>query len=204
MTIIGDKAKRKHEKNLGDSRLSITLYRVGAVGGATGPTEFLLSGVRCRSGYTEEFLCSHGAAVGSSITMTPTGYMTDLAWEQMTPRHVAGIRSMPFVRDNPQWWTLEILDGAGPHHSQPGPLQLRRDNKILSLKEESQSSHICQTYDRITAKTDKSTMRGALQLVRRARNVTQGVVDQYALLHVGLPAVREVNKHPEVSATLFV
>ena len=39
--IIGDAEKRKHEKNGGNSRASITIYRTGSAAGATGPTLFL-------------------------------------------------------------------------------------------------------------------------------------------------------------------
>ena len=62
--IIGDKDKKKHEVKAGDSRMSITMYRIGSVAGETGPTAFLMSGQRRRENYTNEFLERHGGAVG--------------------------------------------------------------------------------------------------------------------------------------------
>jgi hypothetical protein len=44
VSIIGDKAKPKHELCTSDSRLSITMYRSGSAAGANGPTGFLPPG----------------------------------------------------------------------------------------------------------------------------------------------------------------
>jgi hypothetical protein len=77
----------------------------------------LLSGVKRRVGYDEEFLEKWGAAAGSTIAMTPTGFMTQDAWEEITPKMVEGIRSLPYIKENPQWFCLEIFDGFGPHTS---------------------------------------------------------------------------------------
>ena len=38
--VFGDKLKDKHEKIVNDSRVSITIVRTAATGGATGPTLF--------------------------------------------------------------------------------------------------------------------------------------------------------------------
>jgi hypothetical protein len=43
LKVLGDKLKRKHEHNSGDSRVSITMIRTGSVSGATGPTTFLFA-----------------------------------------------------------------------------------------------------------------------------------------------------------------
>jgi hypothetical protein len=44
-------------------------------------------------------------------------YMTEEAWVELAPKMAAGIRAMPIIRDNPQWWVIKIIDGFGPHTS---------------------------------------------------------------------------------------
>lgn len=41
--------------------------------------------------------------------------MTDVAWNAMALSHSQGIREMPFIKANPQWWVIEIFDGYGSH-----------------------------------------------------------------------------------------
>jgi hypothetical protein len=61
-----------------------------------------MSGVKRRVGYNEEFLEKFGAAAaGSTIAMTPTDFMTQDAWEEITPKMVEGIRSLPYSKENP-------------------------------------------------------------------------------------------------------
>jgi hypothetical protein len=101
LMIVGTKERKKHEKNMLDSRVTITMYRTGTTGGSTGSTAFLMAGVKRRIGYDEAFLEKWGAATGSTIAMTPTGFMTQDAWEEITPKMVEGIRSLPYIKENP-------------------------------------------------------------------------------------------------------
>ena len=78
--VFADKGKGKYEKILAGSRVSITILRTAATGGATGPTQFLLEGVKVKTGYTANWPERHDAAPGSSIVMTPTASMTEKAW----------------------------------------------------------------------------------------------------------------------------
>ena len=190
--IIGDKDKKKHEVKAGDSRMSIAMYRIGSVAGETGPTAFLMSGQRRRENYTNEFLERHGGAVGSSVHMTPTGFMTEKAWEELTPHQIRGIKAMPYIKANPQWKCIEILDGFGAHFSSPTAMQMKADANIICVKEEGDSSHVNQGYDQFVAKKDKQTVRWALDTVRQQSSICQGVLDQWQLVHVGLAAVRSV------------
>ena len=48
--VIGSVGKKKHERNIMDSRASVTAYRTGTVGGSTGPTIILLKGSKRRRG----------------------------------------------------------------------------------------------------------------------------------------------------------
>jgi hypothetical protein len=77
--VFGDKLKDKHEKIVNDSRVSITIVRTAATGGATGPTHFLTAGAKVKAGYTPNWLQRHGAAPGSGILATPTAFMTEAA-----------------------------------------------------------------------------------------------------------------------------
>jgi hypothetical protein len=133
------------------------MYRLGSIGGSDGPVFFLMSGKQRKPAFTDSFLRNHGAPKGSSIIMTENAFMTDEAWETMASLATEGIRSMPFIEDNPQWWALEVFDGFGSHTSGFRALEIRSNRKILCLKEEADSSHINQAYDKFVAKSDKAT-----------------------------------------------
>lgn len=46
--------------------------------------------------YTDKYLMNNGAALGSTIVMTENGFMTEQAWEAITPFQCKGIRDVPF------------------------------------------------------------------------------------------------------------
>jgi hypothetical protein len=169
LRIVGSVERKKHDVNYNDGRASITMYRTGAVSGDQGPTTFLLKGLRKPPFFSDKFLEKNGAAFGSTLIMTESAYMTEVAWETMTPVIVKGIRSMPHIRDNPQWWVIEVFDGFGPHTSSYYSMKYRYDNKILCLKEEGDSSHVNQAYDKFVAKSDKSLQKEGLSIVRDHR-----------------------------------
>lgn len=182
--IIGDKQKKKHEKRKDDSRMSITLYRTGSVAG-NGPCAFLMAGQRRRPGFDDDFLMRHGAAAGSTLVMTESGFMTDDAWAKIAPKMIEGIRSMDIISGNPQWWVLKIVDGFGSHTADWKVMKLYADAKIELIKEEADSSHINQAYDKYVAKNDKSCGRALLDGLRRSgSSYTKGVLDQWHLVHV--------------------
>ncbi len=110
LKIVGEKGKKKHEKKIFDCRGSITMYRTGVAAGHNGPTVFLLKGKKQRVGYNNTFLKQEGCAVGSTVVMTENAYMTEDAWEEMTPSLVERYRSLPVICGNPQWWMIEILE----------------------------------------------------------------------------------------------
>ena len=192
VAIIGDKAKKKHEVTTAGSRTSITIYRSGSAAGSDGPTAFLPPGKYRKHGYNDAFLVKHGAAVGSTIAMTDSGYMTEAAWIEIAPSMVRGIRAMPVICDNPDWWVVKIIDGFGPHTSSLKAMEIYEKAKIMLLKEEAETSHVCQAYDQEVAKADKRSMRKSLAFLRKTTDVTKGVVDGWQLIHVGLAMVREL------------
>ena len=198
LRIVGEKGKKKHEKKVSDYRGSITMYRTGTAAGNNGPTTFVMKGKRCRSGYNPRFLIQEGCAVGSSVSMTENAYMTEEAWQEMSPNLVRGYRDLPVVRDNPQWWMVEIVDGFGAHLTNLEALTQRANAKILLLKEEADSSSYNQAYDKHAAKSDKRQQRIALKTMRSMKGKGKNMIDQWDLVLCGTQAVRYSHRHPEV------
>ena len=196
--VLGEKGKQKHEKILHDSRVSITIVRCAAAGGATGPTNFCLEGTKVKPGYTSDFLQRHGAAPGSSIVMTPTAFMTEQAWVEMAEVRAKGMRSMPVIKDHPEYWLVEVLDGYAAHFSSPIALDIYYKHKILQVKEEGDTSQLCQLYDQDPAKKDKGALYSGNDMLRQAASSTKGVIDQYGLVNVALMAVRQGNSNPQM------
>ena len=110
--------------------------------------------------------------------MTPTGFMTEEAWVEMTPRQIHGIKSLPYIQANPQWKCAELLDGFGAHFRNAEAMQMKADAGIICVKEEADSSHINQGYDKFVSKTDKKVMREAIDQIRRTSSICNGVIDQ--------------------------
>jgi hypothetical protein len=102
LMVIGAKDIKQHMKNSDDSRVSITALRVGAAAGKMGPMIFLSNGdtMTSRSLSDYKLIDKHGAPPGSTVIMTPSGYMTDKAWEKMVPALTLGIRQMPVIHDH--------------------------------------------------------------------------------------------------------
>ena len=122
---------RKSTVASANSRTSTTIYRIGSAAGTTGPTAFLPPGKELKKGYTDEFLVRHGAPPGSTIAMTLTGYMTEDAWVELSPKMAAGIRKLKVIDQMPHWWVLNILDGFGPHVSSLKAMEIYDESKIL-------------------------------------------------------------------------
>ena len=173
--IIGDKEKKKHQVQSANSRTSITVYRSGTAAGAHGPVGFLPPGQKRKAGYDDAFLVKHGAPEGSTIEMTPTGYMTEEGWLEMSPHMADGLRKLPVICDMPHWWMVKIIDGFGEHTSSVQAMDIYDKRKILLLKEEGDASHVNQSYDQQVAKDDKRNMRGGLNFVRTTSKLTKQV-----------------------------
>ena len=192
---------QKQEKNVDDCRSSITAYRTGTAKGDQGPTGFLLKGDKKRHGYSHRFLKKHGAADGSQIIMTESAFMTTEAWEKMIPMLMRGYRKInKYVEANPEWWCLEILDGFGAHFGSHYAMTERQKNKILSLKEEGNSSHVNQAYDRHVAKNDKLLAANSLSFLRQFRFKIGSVIDQWSLIHVVLGALKATKPSTWISS----
>ena len=77
--------------------------------------------------------------------------MTEAAWDEISSSMADGIRAMPIICDNPNWWVVKIIDGFGPHTSSLKAMEIYHSRKILLLKEEGDASHVNQSYDRARA-----------------------------------------------------
>ena len=133
--------RKNHEKILYDSRCSITMYCTGPFSGNTGPTVFVMEGEIIRPSVNEKLLKKNGAKEGSTIIMNPTAFIIEEAWKKMMPSIVKVLCTMPNVKENPQWWMLEIFDGFGPHLSSLAAMEIRHNNNTISMKEEGKSSY---------------------------------------------------------------
>ena len=192
--VIGSVGKKKHEKKRIDNRDSITMYRTGSAKGDTGPTSFLLSGKEKRKGYSEKFLRQYGAAEGSAIAMVPSAYMTTEAWEYLAPSIVRGLRGINrHTKANPDWLMTEIMDGFGAHLASYEAMRIRKEKNIQQVKEEGDSSHVNQAYNKFVAKQDKQVSYESLAMLRKS-TYARSYVDQWDLIHVGLYAVRSTSK----------
>ena len=119
-------------------------------------------------------------------------------------QNVAGYRAMPVIVDNPEWWVVEIMDGFGAHTISYKANKIRLDNKVLSLKEEGDSSSINQAYDKYVAKSDKHIQRINLNYLKACTQFNCNIPDQWGLLHCGLAAVRHTSRTPILWINSFI
>ena len=188
--IIGNKKKKKHEKNLSDNRDSITVVRVGSAGNVDGPRIYLAKGKQCELGIFKDFCSNFRAPPGSCAEMTPNAYMTNEAWSNIVPKMCAGIREMEVIRDHPDKWVVLSLDGFGSHLD-PDSLIVFTQHKILVLKEEGDTSQVSQAYDQMVAKEDK---RFTSELLENVKMNMKTVVCQWRLICVVNSGLNEVEK----------
>ena len=85
--------------------------------------------------------------------------MTEAAWLEMAPKMAKGIRAMPIVRKNPEWWCLKVLDGFEAHTSSRDANAIYRGAKIMIMKEEGDASHVIQAYDQEVGNSIRCTPR---------------------------------------------
>ena len=190
--MIGNKKKRKQEKNSNDSRESITCLRIGSAAGDEGPRVFLTEGKSLghhRSFNIHNFATTYRAPPGSHVIPTPSVYMTDDTWIELAEPLAKGIRAMSVIKDHPDWWCLLSLDGYGSHLKTDALAMFAKYN-ILVIKEEGDSSHLCQAYDQLVAKQDKRVTRNLLEGYRYSKH---GVITQYELVIIANTAMNAPN-----------
>ena len=130
LKIIGGKALPKHERRTADSRASVSFYRVGNAKGQDGPTGFMPPGKYRKAAFTDAFLEEQGAPPGSTLVMTPNGYMAEEAWETISPSTARGIRAL-IDKHNPEWWALKMVGGYTPHTTSLNAMKAHEAKKVL-------------------------------------------------------------------------
>jgi hypothetical protein len=89
---------------------------------------------------------------GLTIAMTPSAYMTIEAWEEITPKMCFGMRHLnKHIQASSHWWMVEIFDGFGAHLLSLQGMEERYNDKIIAVKEEGDSLHANQAYDKFVA-----------------------------------------------------
>jgi hypothetical protein len=130
------------------------------------------------------FAKTYKAPPGSHVVPTPS-YMTDQVWIEMAETVAMGIRAMPVIEDHPDWWCLLSLDGYGSHLKIEA-LEIFAKYNILVIKEEGNSSHVCQAYNQLVVKQDK---RVTTDLLEGFRFLKHGVINQFALVLIANTAM---------------
>jgi hypothetical protein len=89
---------------------------------------------------------------------------------------------------------LEIFDGFGAHLLSHKANEERFAAKIFSLKEEGDTSHVCQAYDKHVAKGGKATKSLSLSFLPTGFKVSNLLIDQWSLVQVSMFAVRDTTR----------
>lgn len=204
--VIASLARKKTEKITEDDRESITSVRMGTAAGASGPFIFLAKGKSddnipksLRGDLSKN---RKGVPLHSRVIMTPNAYMTDEAWINLVEDFCKGVRSMPVVRDHPEWWFVLTLDGYGSHINNHEASKMFANYNVMVVKEEADTSQVNQAYDQLVAKYDKRNLTDIIEVVRNQLN---GKMDQWHLITLAIvaqarvPAKSWIDSHTRVN-----
>jgi hypothetical protein len=111
VSVLSGKETKTTSRIMSDSRLSITILRVGSAAGCDGPLIFLVEGKSVHYKALKDIVQTFGCPPGSCVIPTPSAYMTDDAWEEVLPHLIEGIRQMPVIRDYPEFKCMVTFDG---------------------------------------------------------------------------------------------
>jgi hypothetical protein len=122
----------------------------------------------------------------------------------MAPSLIERYCSLPVTCDNPKCWMIEIIDGFGVHLNNLSSMKKHASAKILSMKEEGDSSSCSQAYDKHVTKSNKHHMQCSLTLLQSMKNRNSNLVDQWDLIHRGLATIWYSDCNPGVWISSFV
>ena len=146
--MVASKFVKKHQTNTYDNRLNITIYRCGLASGIDGPHFYFVKAEKIDiQTYKGGFAKKHKAPPGSKVIPTPNAYLTDKVWNNLAPAFTKGLRDLPVIKNYPELWMVLTLDGYGSH-LQGDALKIFADYKIFIVKEEIDTSQVCQAYDK--------------------------------------------------------
>ena len=201
--VIASKLKKKTEANRDDCRASITSIRIGNAAGDQGPFIFLAKGKsNTHSSLSDEsWAKSKNMPVGSCVAMTPNAYMTDDTWHSLAEKMCYGIRSMPVIKDHPDWWCGLTLDGFGLHVNVHVCQEIFAKHKIMICKEEGDTSQTNQAYDQFTARADKKLMNENMLAVRKTLGAE---MTQWHLIKIAADAQSKIKKTTWINSFIKV
>ena len=180
--MVASKAVKKHQTNTNDNRRTITISCCGLASGGDGPCFYLSKAENIDiQTFKGDFAKKHKAPPGSKAIPTPNAYMTNKVWNELAPAFSKGLCDLPVIKDYPELWMILTLDGYG-YHLQGDALKIFAHYNILIVKEEGETSQVCQLYDKDVSLSDKRHHLHFLNGIRMAVNI----VDQYALLIVSI------------------
>ena len=115
--IIGGRNRKKHEKWLYESRLSLTLIRIGNDDGKEVSWIFLykINSNTNKSLSDAALVYQYGAPVGLYCHPTPNAYLIDDTWLEISTIITKFVRAMTLIRDHTYWCLYLSLDGFGYH-----------------------------------------------------------------------------------------
>ena len=152
LKIIGAAEKRHHNKNIADSRVSVTVVRCSNAAGANGPIIFVASGQNANRTFSNYRLeKTYGLPKDSTILCNSSAYMDDATWLKCVKAMAPGIRAMPDIRDHPEWWACLTFDGFKSHVNVNEALHIFAKEKFRAVKEEAGTSHVNQPYNQEAA-----------------------------------------------------
>ena len=149
----------------------------------------------------------------SEVVMTPNAFMNDEVWLEIIPKLCKSIRRQEILWDHPDLWVLLSLDGFTSHVNALNAHEIFAEFKIMVIKEEGDTSHVCQSYDQQVAKDDKTHMRAALNMLYPF--LVQSM-DQWYSIAISINAqncikkescidsFKKVNMHPHTRSTFDV
>ena len=190
LKIIGDAERKRHDKNVSDQRMSITVLRCGSAAGTHGPVIFVMSGNKVPRTFSGNRLHKiYGLPEGSCVLVNDNAYMDDATWLKTVDVLAPAIRKLPIIKEHPEWWTLLTFDGFKSHVNVTEALKTFHQNKIRVAKEEAGTSHVNQPYDQGQAKADK---RATKQLLELARPRVSSHIDQWQLCAILCVAIKNL------------
>ena len=103
------------------------------------------------------------------------------------------IGKLTIIRDAPvNWWVLNIVDVFGIHTSRIKSMETYVKYKVLMLKEEGDTSHVCQSYDQDYANQDKASFRYDTSVLHLRIQATIIVLNYLCLVNVDLQAAKKI------------
>ena len=95
----------------------------------------------------QRFAKKQNAPAGSMVIATPNAYMTDECWVEMAKDLCVGLQKTPVLSKYPGLWMILTLYGYVTHKD-PKALEVFVEQNILVVKEEADTSQVCQEYDK--------------------------------------------------------